>query len=110
MMDAGLKLCLQNATGRLRTVRLEPWARHFLLTPDEKLEITAGAGSGPPRLRVVEAGETTLIYTEECDQVRVIQDGITHDLLPVYDAAPPAARPEPRSDDPMWDRDLDFLA
>jgi hypothetical protein len=109
-MDTDLRLCIQNATGRLRTVRLEPWARHFLLTPDEKLDIAAGAGPGPPSLRVVEAGETTLIYTEGCNRVRVTQGGSTHDLRPVDEAVPPAARPVPRSDDPMWDRDLDSFA
>jgi hypothetical protein len=63
-MRRNLMLFFQNATVRLRTIRLEPWARHFLLGPDEKLEIIARPTGGNASFRMVEAIDTTLIYTE----------------------------------------------
>jgi hypothetical protein len=105
-MSCNLSLCFQNTTERLRTIRLEPWARHFLLGPDEKLEIMARATFADARFRMVEAIDTTLIYTEGCDKVRVIQDDTTHDLLPVYRVE--TVRSTHMTDNPMFDRDLDM--
>jgi hypothetical protein len=106
-MSHDLSLCFQNATGRLRTLRLEPWARHFILTPDEKVEVIARAKPGGPSLRVVEASDATLIYTTGCDRVWVIQEGISHELLPVYAVAAVSVRSARRDENPLWDRDLD---
>jgi hypothetical protein len=107
-VTCNLKLCFQNTTGRLRTIRLEPWARHFLLGPDERLEIIARAIGENPRFRMVEANNSTLIYTEGSDQVRVIQDGTTHDLLPVYEIEAEPVWPTHRNDDPMFDMYIDI--
>src|SRR3954449_2065749 len=101
-MSCNLSLTIQNAAGQLRTVRFEPWAREFTTVPDEKLEVIVRVASGTPSLRVVEASNTTLIYTEECDSVDVVQDGITIDL-----AQAPPIQPARANDSPMWDRELD---
>ena len=106
-MSCNLRLCFQNTTARLRTLRLEPWARHFLLGPDEKLEIIAITAGETANFRMVEAMDTTLIYTEGCDKVRVIQDDTTHDLLPVYDFEVEPVRSTGTTDNPMFDPDLD---
>jgi hypothetical protein len=102
-MSCHLSLTIQNASGQVRTVRFEPWAREFTTVPDEKLEVIVTVESGTPSLRVVEAIATTLIYIEECDGVCVVQAGITIDLA---QAAP--VRPSRDRDSPMWDRELDF--
>jgi hypothetical protein len=107
-MSCDLRLCFHNATELLRTIRLEPWARQFLLGPDERLEIIARATDDNPSLRIVEANETTLIYTEGSDEVRVVQDGTTHDLLPVHEIEAVPVRTTPRIEDPMFDRYLDI--
>jgi hypothetical protein len=106
-MSSTLRLSVQNATGRLRIVILEPWGRTFLLTFNEKLEVTARVGSGGPDLRVVESGNRTLIFAEGCHEVRVIKNGMTHDLESVVEVTAPQSLPPRRVDDPMWDRDLD---
>jgi hypothetical protein len=106
-MSCNQMLGIHNATARLRTVRIEPWARHFLLGPDEKLEIIARATRRRSRFRIVEANDTTLIYTEGCDKVRVVQDGTTHDLLPVYAIDVETARSTRTTDNPMFDRYID---
>lgn len=106
-MSCNLRLSFQNTTGRLRTIRLEPWARHFLLGPDEKLKIIARATDDNAVFRMVEASDTTLIYTEECDRLCVIQDGMTHELLPVYAIEAVPVGSAPMALDPMFDRDLD---
>src|SRR5437773_1841049 len=108
-MSHDLSMCFQNATGRLRILRLEPWARHFLMTPDETVEVIVPAGPGMPSLRVVEASDTSLVYTKGCDRVWVVQDGITHELLPVFAVAAVPVRPAHWDDDLIWDRDLDRL-
>ena len=107
-MSCNLSLRFQNTTLRLRTIRLEPWARHFLLGPDEKLEIIARAVGENASFRMVEAIDTTLIYTERCDKVRVIQDDITHDLLPVYEIEAEPVRSTHITDNPMFDRYIDM--
>ena len=66
-MSCNLRLCFHNTTARLRTIRIEPWARHFLLGPDEKLEIIARTIRENASFRIVEANDATLIYTERCD-------------------------------------------
>jgi hypothetical protein len=108
-MSGDIEVCFQNATGRLRTVRLEPWARHFLVEPDEKLEMVARGSAETPSLRVIEAGDSTLIYTERCDRVCVTQGGVVHELVPVYGPTDSLAQPSRRDDHPMWDRDLDAV-
>ena len=107
-MSCNLRLCFQNTTVRLRTIRLEPWARHFLLGPDEKLEITARTVCDNASFRMVEAIDATLIYTEGCDKLRVIQDDTTHDLLPVYEMEVEPVRSTHITDNPMFDPDLDM--
>jgi hypothetical protein len=107
-MSCTLRLCLQNTTVRLRTIRLEPWARHFLLGPEEKLEIIARTAGENASFRMVEAIDATLIYTEGCDKIRVIQDDTTHDLLPVYEIEVEPVRSMHRTDNPMFDPDLDM--
>jgi hypothetical protein len=101
-VSCNLKLCFQNTTGRLRTIRLEPWARHFLLGPDEKLEIIARAPGENPSFRMVEANNSTLIYTEGSDRVCVIQDGTIHNLLPVYEIEAAPVVSTNKNDDPMF--------
>lgn len=91
------------------TIRLEPWARHFLLGPDEKLKIIASATADNAVFRMVEASDTTLIYTDECDRLCVIQDGMTHELLPVYAIETVPVRSAREADNPMFDRDLDMF-
>ena len=59
---------------------LEPWGREFLLGLDEKLEITARAGSPEPDLRLVESNNRTLVFVEGCSEVCVIKDGVTDNL------------------------------
>jgi hypothetical protein len=107
-MSCDLSLSFQNTTGRLRTIRLEPWARHFLLGTDEKLEIIVRAAFENPSFRVVEANNTTLIYTDISDEVRVIQDGFAHDLSPVYEIEALPVRPNHLYDEPMFDPDIDM--
>jgi hypothetical protein len=106
-MSCDQRLCFHNATARLRTIRIEPWARHYLLGPDEKLEIIARATERRSSFRIVEANDTTLIYTERCDNVRVVQDGISQDLLRDYEIDVEPVRPTLTSDNPMFDRDID---
>ncbi|WP_406698043.1 hypothetical protein V5E97_04235 [Singulisphaera sp. Ch08] len=108
-MSRDLTMCFRNATGKLRTIRLEPWDRHFLLAPNEKVEIVASGNSEFPSIRVVEASDTTLIFTEGCEEVRVTQDGTTQTLLPLFEAGVLPVRPARRDGDLMWDRDLDGL-
>jgi hypothetical protein len=58
---------------------------------------------------MVEAIETTVIYTEGCERVRVIQDDITHELLPVYEFEAVPVRSAHIADNPVFDRDLDMF-
>ena len=60
-----LSLSIQNASGRLRIVMLEPGAE-FLLTVDEKLEVTARGGSAEVGLRLVESSNRTVVFVEGC--------------------------------------------
>ena len=106
-MSCDLNLSFQNATGRLRTLRLEPWARHFIMEPGEKIEVVARSGPAGPNLRVVEASDSLLVYTEGCDRIRVIQAGIAHDLQSAYEVTAAPLRLTYRDGHPMWDRDLD---
>jgi hypothetical protein len=108
-MSQTLSLSIQNAGARLRIVMLEPWGREYLLRLEEKLEIAAWAGSTGAGFRVVETDNRTLVFVEGCSRVRVIKEGVTHDLdheVSPRELAPFLARtPGPR--DPMWDRDFD---
>jgi hypothetical protein len=108
-MRGNLTLFFQNATVRLRTIRLEPWARHFLLGPDEKLEIIARPTGANASFRMVEALDSTLIYTEGCDNVRVIQDDTTHDLLPVHEIEAEPVGSTQIIDNPMFDLYVDIV-
>ena len=58
---------------------------------------------------MVEAIDTTLLYTEGCDRVRVIQGDTTHDLLPVYEVDAVPVSSAHMTDNPMFDRDLDVF-
>ena len=117
-MSCHISLTIQNASGGLRIVRIEPSAHEFATVPDEKLEVIVRVESGTPSLRVVEASTTTLIYTEECDGVCVVQAGIAVDLARATPIRPARAshdfapawpiRPTRHRDNPMWDRELDF--
>ena len=108
-MSRTLSLSIQNASERLRIVMLEPWGREFLLRVEEKLEITAWAGSAGAGLRLVESDNRTLVFVEGCSRVRVIKEGVTHDLD--LESNPWALAPQTATNgghrDPMWDRDLD---
>jgi hypothetical protein len=108
-MSHALSLSVHNATSGSRTVMLEPWGREFVLAVDEKLEIAAQPGPGDARLRVVEADQVTLVFVEGCFGVRVIKDGLAHDIDQevVVEADAPQALPARRSANPMWDRDVD---
>jgi hypothetical protein len=108
-MSHALSLSVHNATSSSRIVMLEPWGREFILAVDEKLEIVARPGPIGAGLRVVEADQRTLVFVEGCSGVRVIKDGMTHDLEPevIIEAAAPRALPARGSANPMWDRDLD---
>jgi hypothetical protein len=108
-MSCNLRLLFQNTTGRLRIIRLEPWARHFLLGPDEKLAIIARAADEHPSFRMVEATDTTLVYTEGCDRVHVIQDDMIHELFPVYEIEAAPVQSAHLAENPMFDRDLDMF-
>ena len=109
------RMSLMNATGQPRYVRVEPWERELLLAPGEKLEMVATGLQ--TALRVVEATDTTVIYTEGCDRVRVILDGVTYDheypgrdrigVVPTLAEAAVPTRPMGTGPEPMWDRDLD---
>jgi hypothetical protein len=57
---------------------------------------------------MVEAIDTTLIYTEGCDKLRVIQDDTTHDLWLVYEIEVEPVRSTHITDNPMFDPDLDM--
>jgi hypothetical protein len=108
-MSRTLSLSIQNASERLRIVMLEPWGREFLLRLEEKLEITAWAGSAGAGLRLVESDNRTLVFVQGCSGVRVIKEGVAHDLdlgsnLPA--PAPPTVTNGGHRD-PMWDRYLD---
>ncbi len=103
-MSRNLRMSFHNATGRPRIVRLEPWGHEFSLDPDGSLEVIARTGTSPS-LRVVEASETTLVYTEGCDTICVVQGGVLRLLEPSGPDPTPIA--PPREPDPMWDRDLD---
>ena len=102
-------LSIQNASVRLRIVMLEPWGREFLLTVDEKLEVTARAGSAGAGLRLVESDNRTLVFVQGCSRVSVTKGGVTHnlDLEPIDGTAAPQVSPTRRTEDLMWDRDLD---
>jgi hypothetical protein len=106
-MSCSQSLGFHNATVRLRTIRIEPWARHFLLGPDEKLAIIARATGRHSSFRIVEANDTTLIYTEGCDDVCVLQDGTTHHLLPVYEIDVEPSRSTHVNENPMFDSYID---
>jgi hypothetical protein len=108
-MSRTLSLSIQNASVKLRIVMLEPWGREFLLTVDEKLEITAPAGSAEAGLRLVESNNRTVLFIEGYSGVRVIKDGVTHnlDLEAIAGTAAPQILPPHRTGEPMWDRDLD---
>src|SRR4051794_28778785 len=105
-----------NSTGQIRYVRIEPWARELLLAPDEKLELIA-SGIRPTALRVVEASDTTVIYTEGCDRVRVVLDGVAYDhelpdrerirVVPSRGRVSAPDGPVRTGADLMWDRELD---
>jgi hypothetical protein len=88
---------------------LEPWGREFLLMVDEKLEVTAQPGSGGAGLRLVESDNRTLVFVEGCSEVCVIKGGVTHnlDLEAMVGATAPQVSLARRTEDPMWDRDLD---
>ncbi len=108
-MGRTLSLSIQNAGTRLRIVLLEPWGREFLLRSEEKLEVTAWAGSAGAGLRMVETDNRTLVFVEGCSGVRVIKEGVAHDLdrKATVGAVAPQTGPTRRPRDPMWDRDLD---
>jgi hypothetical protein len=104
-----LSLSIRNSCGRSRIVILEPWGREFALDVNEELEVTARPGSADTAVRVVEADQRTLIFAPGCFGVRVIQDGVTHNLAldaPVGTTAP-QSMPTNGVLEPMWDRDLD---
>ncbi|QDV32792.1 hypothetical protein [Tautonia plasticadhaerens] len=107
-MSRCTSLSFQNATVSLRTLRLEPWARHVILSPGEKVEVVAEAGPEGPGFRVVEAADSTLLYTSGCERAWVIQDGVSLELQPTYDTLPLPARRPRAEDDPLWDPDLDL--
>jgi hypothetical protein len=88
---------------------LEPWGREFVLAVDGKLEIDALPGPRGAGLRVVEADQLTLVFVEGCSRVRVIKDGVIHDVEPevIVEATVPRALPARAPANPMWDRDLD---
>src|SRR5215470_10921833 len=101
-------LSVQNASVRLRIVMLEPWGREFLLRVDEKLEVTAHAGSADASLRLVESDNRTVIFVEGYSEVCVIKDGVSHnlDLEAIVGTTAPQVLPTQRTPDPMWDRVL----
>jgi hypothetical protein len=105
-MSRNLRLSFHNASEAPRVVRIEPWGREFPIDLDERLEVIARTGTSPS-LRVVEATSVTLVYTEGCDTLCVVQDGVLHVLEPPA-AVAEAASPPDSDADPMWDRDLDF--
>jgi hypothetical protein len=78
-----------------------------LLGPGEKLEIVASTVGDNPIFRMVEASETTLIYTEGPDRVCVIQDETSHELLPVYEVDAVLARSTYMNSHPMFDKYVD---
>ena len=104
-----LGLSIQNASTTLRIVMLEPWGNEFLLTVNEKLEVTARARSADADLRLVESDFRTLVFVEGCSEVCVIKDGVTTnlDLESIAATTAPPNLPRSRTRDPMWDRDLD---
>jgi hypothetical protein len=108
-MSRTLSLSIQNASMRLRIVMLEPWGREYLLTVDEKLEVTARAGSAEASLRLVESDNRTLVFVRGCSGVCVIKAGVTHnlDLEAIVGTTAPQIVPTQRTLDPMWDRHLD---
>lgn len=109
-MSNTLRLSIRNASVRLRTVRLEPWGREFLLTLDKKLEVTAEAKSTQARFRLMEADDRTLVFVEGCTDVIVLMDGATHnlDLQTTGGKSEPVPLSAQRTGQPMWDRDLDI--
>jgi hypothetical protein len=108
-MSHTLSLSIRNAGGRSRIVIMEPWGREFALDVDEELVVTARPGSAETAIRVVEAVERTLIFAPGCFGVRVIKNGVTHNLAldaPIGTTAPQSV-PTNGILEPMWDRDLD---
>ncbi|HEY2155045.1 MAG TPA: hypothetical protein VGH33_05415 [Isosphaeraceae bacterium] len=105
-MSRNVRISFHNASEAPRVVRLEPWGREFPIDVGEKLEIIARTGTSPS-LRVVESSSATLVWTEGCDTLCVVQDGVLNVLEPTVAVAEPAAPPYVDAD-PMWDRDLDF--
>ncbi len=108
-MSHALSLSIHNATARSRNVMVEPWGREFVLAVDEKLQIDAWPGPRGAGLRVVEADQLTLVFVEGCSGVRVIKDGVIHDIEPevIIEATAPHVLPARGAANPMWDRDLD---
>jgi hypothetical protein len=104
-----VSLSIKNASERLRIVSLEPWGHEFLLTLDEKLEVTASAETAEAGFRLVESNNRTLIFVEGCSGASVIKDGLSHDLDldPIVGTTETEILPAQRIRDPMWDRDLD---
>jgi hypothetical protein len=107
-MSHAARLSIHNATSRSRIVMLEPWGREFVLDVDEKLEVAARSGPGGAGLRVVEADARTLVFVENGSAVRVIKDGVAHDLdpQPIVRTIAHQIGPARRGGHPMWDRDL----
>jgi hypothetical protein len=110
-MSHTLSLSIRNVSVRLRIVMVEPWGREFLLTLDEKLEVTARAESAQSGFRLMESNNRTLVFVEGCSGVSVIKDGSTHnlDFEAITGTSEPELLPTHRTGHPMWDRDLDGL-
>ena len=108
-MSQNQRVSIQNASMTMRIVLVEPWGREFLLPVDEKLEVTARAASADASFRLVESVNRTVVYAEGYSTVRVIKDGVSHnlDLEAIAGATAPQVLPGHRMRDPLWDRDLD---
>ena len=100
---------IKNASERLRIVSLEPWGHEFLLTLDEKLEVTASAETADAGFRLVESNNRTLIFVEGCSGACVTKNAVAHilELDAISETTAPQNLRTQTIPDPMWDRDLD---
>ena len=74
MYQFSSRLGVSNARKAPQVVAVEPWADHYTLLPDEKLEIIAFGKTAAPWFHVVEWDGTTQVYCEDTVDFKVVQD------------------------------------
>ncbi len=69
------RVIIENNDTKLRTVVIEPWAIEFKLKQQEEIELVGSASNGVPYFQLQEWNDTTVVYCENADQLRVFNGG-----------------------------------